>query len=170
MFAKLGLNTRAPYHLIFYSVVFGGSIFHSFVVSPIAFKALKKEEFSRLQSEVFPIYFLGQTFAPAVLALSTPLSLCPFTIGLLSLSGLAGAFNYLYLTPVCHKIKDERKKLEAEKRHETVVDGELKPTEEYAKLNKQFGRYHGISMLTNLVSILALGLYGVVLSKRLVRV
>lgn len=170
MLAKLGLNTSAPYHFIFYSVVFGGSIFHSFVVSPIAFKHLKREEFSKLQSEVFPIYFLGQTVAPAVLALSTPLTLCPFTIGLLALSGLAGAFNYLYLTPVCHKIKDERKKLEAEKKHETVVDGQLQNTEEYTKLNKKFGTYHGLSMLTNLVSIVSLGLYGVVLSKRLIRV
>lgn len=170
MISKLGLNTSAPYHFLLYSLTFGGGVFHSFIVSPIAFKNLKREEFGLLQNKVFPIFFLGQTISPVLLALSAPLTLCPFTLGLLSISGLSGAANYFLLLPWCKQIKEERSKLIADKKHEKIENGEVKPTDEYKRLNSKFGKYHGVSTLINLLSIGALGFYGIVLSKRLIRV
>lgn len=167
MIARLGLNTAAPFHFLFYSIVFGGSVFHSFIVSPIAFKHLSRPEFSNLQNKVFPTYFLGQALSPLVLGLTTPLKLCPFTIGLLALSSATGALNYFVLLPWCQQIKDQRNKLVSEKLHEVIENGEVKPSEEMVKLNKQFGKYHGISSLVNILSILSLSAYGVILSKRL---
>lgn len=167
MIARLGLNTKAPYHFLLYSIIFGGSTFHSFILSPIAFKNLSRAEFSNLQNKVFPIYFLGQALSPLLLGLTTPLRLCPFTIGLLAFSSATGMINYFVLLPWCKQIKDQRNKLVSDKLHETIEGGESKPTEEMIRLNKQFGKYHGISSLVNLLSIFSLGVYGVVLSKRL---
>lgn len=161
----LGLNTRAPYHLFLYSIAFGGSAFYSYFASPIAFKVLSREEFGKLQNNVFPKYFLGQTLAPGLLALTTPLTLCPFTGSLLAVSSLCSALNYFYLLPKCRTIKDKRQKLVEDKLD--TVDGE--PTEAYKQMTKQFGMFHGISLLANLGSILTLGIYGLVLSRRLIK-
>ncbi|KAK6455518.1 uncharacterized protein RJT20DRAFT_128774 [Scheffersomyces xylosifermentans] len=166
MLTKLGLNTTVPYHFLFYSVVFGGTSFYSYVVSPIVFKKLPREQFSSLQTTVFPYYFLTQSVAPIVLALTSPLKLCPFTIGLFAASSLGGLVNYLFLLPRTHAIKEKRDKLHAEKADKTE-SGEH--TEEYASLTKQFGAYHGSSLLANLVSVATLGFYGLLLAKRLIK-
>jgi hypothetical protein len=163
MINRLGLNTRVPYHFLFYSVVFGGSTFYSFIVSPIVFKKLPREEFSNLQSQVFPTYFIGQTVSPLILALTTPLRGCPVTATLLALSSISGALNYFWLLPACKTIKEERMKLVADKLDKDE-SGEF--TEEYKKVSKQFGKYHGISSLFNLVSVVTLGVYGVLLTSR----
>lgn len=165
MVSLLGLlGTKAPYHLLAYSIAFGGSAFYSYFASPIAFKVLKREEFGILQNSIFPAYFLGQTIAPIILALTTPGKLCPFTGTLFALSALGGAINYFYLMPVCRKIKEER--LALINNQLDIVDGE--ETAEYKRLTKQFGMHHGLSLLANLVSVATLGVYGLVLAKRLV--
>lgn len=163
MISTLGLNTRIPYHFLLYTLSFGGASFYSFIVSPLVFKKLPREEFSNLQTQVFPTYFQFQTLSPLVLGLISPWKLCPFTIGLLSLSSIAGGLNYLYLLPKCRNIKEERNKLIADKKDK--VDGEF--TEEYKKLTKQFGAFHGISTLVNIASIASLGVYGLLIAKKL---
>lgn len=75
MIAQLGLNTKIPYHFLFWGVAFGGSSFYSFIVSPLVFKKLPREEFSNLQTQVFPTYFSGQIVAPIILGLTSPLKL-----------------------------------------------------------------------------------------------
>lgn len=139
---------------------------HSYIVSPIAFKHLKREEFSNLQNKVFPLYFIGQATFPVLLGLTSPISVkCVGPI--LAVSAIAGALNYLWILPVCKQIKEGRNKLVAEKKHEKIVDGETVPSDELARLNKEFGMYHGISSLLNLVSLVTLGAYGFMVSKRL---
>lgn len=137
---------------------------HSYIVSPIAFKYLPREEFGNLQNKVFPVYFIGQTAAPLLLGATSPV-LCNLALSLLGVSLVAGALNYFWCLPVCKSIKDERSKLVADKKHEHIVDGETKPTDEYTALNKQFGKYHGFSSLFNLVSLVTLGVYGVLLAR-----
>lgn len=138
---------------------------HSFIVSPIAFKHLKLEEFSNLQNKVFPLYFIGQTAAPILIGLTAPM--CPKTVGpVLLLSAVAGALNYFWALPVCKQLKEDKNKLVAEKRHEQIIEGQTVKTDEFTKLSKKFGTYHGISSLLNLVSLATLGVYGFLLSKR----
>lgn len=150
-----------------YSLVFGASTFHSFYLSPIAFKTLPRSEFGALQNKVFPSYFLTQTVSAVLLGLTSPFKLCPFSLGLLTVSGLGGAINLFVLLPICRNIKDEREKLIKEKLHETVVNGEVRPTETKIALDKKFGMYHGLSSLANIFSIASLGVYGLILAKRL---
>ncbi|RLV83478.1 putative mitochondrial outer membrane protein [Meyerozyma sp. JA9] len=169
MIATLGLNTGAPYHLFLYSIALGGSVFHSFVVSPLAFKHLPREEFGKLQNKVFPTYFIGQAVVPLVLGLTSPFRLCPFSTGVLAISGIAGALNYFVLLPICRNIKQQRDELVANKLHETIEGGEVKASDKYTELNKKFGKYHGISSVLNLLSIASLAVYGTVMAKRLTR-
>lgn len=133
---------------------------HSYIVSPIAFKYLKREEFSLLQNKVFPIYFAGQAVVPVLIGLTSPIATrCSYSI--LAVSAVAGLLNYLWVLPVCKQVKEQRNKLAAEKKHEVVVDGQTRPSDEMAALNKKFGAYHGISSLFNLVSLFSLAVYGI---------
>ncbi|KAG2735008.1 hypothetical protein G9P44_001222 [Scheffersomyces stipitis] len=165
MIAQLGLNTKIPYHFLFWGVAFGGSSFYSFIVSPLVFKKLPREEFSNLQTQVFPTYFSGQIVAPIILGLTSPLKLCPFTTGLLVASSVGGLLNFYWLMPVCRNLKEKKNKLIADKL-DTTESGE--PTEEYTATIKKFGAYHGLSSLANALSIVSLGFYGVLLAKKLV--
>ncbi|CAI5757095.1 unnamed protein product [Candida verbasci] len=163
MINQLGLNTRIPYHFLFYSLAFGGSAFYSFIVSPLVFKKLTREEFSNLQNKVFPTYFQGQILSPIIIGLTTPLKWCPFSLGLLALSTIGGTLNYLWLLPKCQQIKEERNKYLADKLGDENSEG-------YKALSKQFGKYHGISTLINIISIFSLGIYGVTLANGLTKI
>ncbi|KAG7660680.1 uncharacterized protein J8A68_005797 [[Candida] subhashii] len=165
MINRLGLNTGAPYHLLFYSVAFGGSFYYSFIVSPLVFKKLTREEFSHLQNKVFPTYFVGQTLAPIILGLTSPIKTCRKGLGaVLAVSSVAGALNYFVLLPICKGIKEERNQLVEQNKDK---DDKGEPTQEFTALSKKFGKYHGISSLLNLISIVSLGLYGAALAKGL---
>ncbi|KAK6203228.1 uncharacterized protein RJT21DRAFT_119375 [Scheffersomyces amazonensis] len=166
MLARLGINQGylVSGHLLTYSVLFGGSLYYSYIVSPLVFKKLPREEFSNLQNQVFPTYFIGQSIGPVLLALISPYKFCPFTSGLLALSTVGGLLNYFWLLPVCRDIKEKRNKLVADKLDKTAT-GEL--TEEFKELSSQFGKYHGISTLVNTISIVALGVYGWTISRKI---
>ncbi|GEQ71599.1 hypothetical protein JCM33374_g5284 [Metschnikowia sp. JCM 33374] len=159
-------SVKGAVNVLLFSIAFGGGIMHSFIVSPIAFKHLPREEFGSLQHQVLPLYLLGQTAAPVLLGLTTPLGR-KFATPVLAASAVAGALNYFWVLPVCNNIKDQKKKLVSEKKHETVVDGKVEDSEEFKALSKQFGKYHGISSLLNLVSLATLGVYGFALGKRI---
>lgn len=158
-------SVKNAVNFLLYSVALGGGVVHSYVVTPILFKHLPLEHFSNLQNKVFPTYFLGQVLLPATMALTTPL---PLRVAgpVLAASGLSGALNLYWVLPVCKKVK-EQKKLEAEKKHEEILDGHKVSTPEYRALSKKFGMYHGILSLLNLVSLLTLLVYGWQLAKLL---
>lgn len=157
-------SVKNAVNFLLFSVALGGGLVHSYVVSPIAFKHLPIEHFSNLQNKVFPNYFLGQALIPVVLSLTTPL---PLKVAgpVLAASGVAGALNLLWVLPVCKDAKEQKKKLESERAHEQIVDGQIVPTEQYKAWSKKFGMYHGISSLLNLVSLLSLVVYGVYLGR-----
>lgn len=157
-------SVKSAVHLLLFSVALGGGVMHSYIVSPIAFKYLKREEFSNLQNKVFPIYFAGQTAIPILIGLSSPLISSPSKY-FLAASAFTGLLNLVWVLPKCKSIKEARNKLVSEKKHEITIEGETKVTEEMAALNKQFGMYHGFSSLFNLVSLVTLGAYGVAFLK-----
>ena len=161
---QLGLNTRVPYHFLFYALSFGGTAFYSYIVSPVLFKELSRDDFSKVQGKVFPRYFKYQILSPLLIAAITPFKYCPFTIGTLAIASLSGIFNLCYLEPKCHAIKEERIKLTAIGK-EKKDNGE--PTDEMQALTTSFGRWHGLSMLINNLSILSWAVYGLTVAKGL---
>ncbi|SCU96704.1 LAMI_0F07448g1_1 [Lachancea mirantina] len=149
-------------HLLFFSFVFGGTAFYSYVASPIAFKTLDKDAFSKLQHSVFPYFFQMQSFAPVILGATAPLALRwgPFTS--LAVASTSGLVNYLWLLPWTQKVKSERRKLANE------VSGEELERRD-ASLRKEFGKSHGLSLLFNMTNVLAMTVYGFFLARGLVR-
>lgn len=160
------MAVKSSINVLLLSMALGGEVMYSYVVAPICFKHMPREEFGSLQSKIFPIYFLGQAAMPVLIGITSPLSL-GFTTSLLGMSAAAGALNSFWVLPAAHDIRDQRKKLVAEKAHEQVVDGQVQASEEMKKLNKQFGTYHGISSALNLVSVVTLGIYGFALGGRI---
>lgn len=159
-------SVRNAVNFLLYSVALGGGVVHSYVVLPMLFKHLPLEHFGNVQNKIFPTYFLGQVLLPATMAVTTPL---PLRVAgpMLAASGLSGALNLCWVLPVLKKVKEQKKKLEAEKKHEEISDGQKAPTPEYRALSKKFGMYHGILSMLNLVSLLTLLVYGWHLAKLL---
>jgi len=179
------LGSLAPYHLISYGTLLGTEFFQSFIGGIVAYKALPRAQFSSLQQAIFPIYFSLQTALPVVLALTYPGS--HQTLASSSIpSGLGGVLaesnrvsvllplttifatsvaNLLLVGPATTKIMRERK-------HQETKDGKKSydsppHSKEMMKMNKAFGRLHGISTLLNMAGYFATVWYGVTLAERL---
>lgn len=141
---------------------FGGTTFYSYVASPIAFKTLGKEHFSALQNKVFPYFFQMQSFSPALLALTAPFALTTGSVAALAAASVGGLANLCWLLPVTRRIKEERKAVA-----ERLKGDELEAADE--PLRKQFGKYHGMSLLFNFANVCGMFAYGIYLCRGLVR-
>ncbi|CCE65746.1 hypothetical protein TPHA_0M01710 [Tetrapisispora phaffii CBS 4417] len=149
-------------HLLLYSFAFGGATFYSYVASPLMFKTLEKDQFSKMQSKIFPGYFCMQTVTPVILGLTSPVALSKGSITCLLTAVASGLVNFVYLQPKSHKIKEERHALAAR-----LEGKELMAFDE--DLKKSFGRTHGISLLFNFTNNASMLVYGVYLAKNLLR-
>jgi len=176
------LGSLAGYHVVTYGTLLGTVAYQSFVGGTVAYKALPRPQFSSLQQKIFPIYFGIQTALPVVLALTYPGS--KTSLGTASsLSGVvaeanrmtvlmplaamfvAGLANLVYGGPATTSIMKERK-------HQETRDGKKSydpppHSTEMQRLNRQFGKMHGISTLINLGGLIVTIWYGFELGKRL---
>ncbi|EDO17102.1 hypothetical protein Kpol_1025p22 [Vanderwaltozyma polyspora DSM 70294] len=149
-------------HLLFYSFVFGGTTFYSYAASPVAFKTLERDQFSKLQSKVFPGFFFLQSVSPLILLFTSPIALTKAPIAALTIASISGVTNLSWLLPWTRRIKEERKAL-ADR-----LEG--KELEAFDKdLRKEFGKAHGLSLLFNFTNALGLLTYGIYLSKGILR-
>ncbi|KAI5948817.1 hypothetical protein KGF57_005215 [Candida theae] len=164
---QLGLNTRVPYHFLYYSLSFGGIAFYSYVASPIMNKKLTKEEYGKVQSSVFPCYFGFQTVSPILLAAITPFKFCPFKAALLAIASIAGCLNLFLFKPKCHAFKEGEDNLEATGKDKKV---DSTPTEEMQALSKCFSRCHLLSSIVNGLSIISLAVYGLTIARGLSKI
>jgi len=175
-------QTPAPFHILTYGTLLGTQFFQSFVGGIVAFKALPRPQFSALQQQIFPIYFSIQTALPVVLALTYPGPKTPLG----PVSGIQGTFaevnrwsvlvplatifftglaNALFVGPATTAIMKERKQQETRDGKKSYDPAPH--SKEMQKLNKAFGKMHGISSLINLVGFLATAWYGVSIAERL---
>ncbi|CAD6442857.1 209ed46b-7599-4741-b4be-838acc39bfe4 [Sclerotinia trifoliorum] len=176
------LKTPAPYHIITYGTLFGTQFFQSFINGIVAFRSLPRAQFSVLQQNLFPIYFGIQTALPAVLAITYPGS----HTHLGTVSGISGTLaevnRWSVLVPLATMfvtglanmvvIGPATTRLMKERKHQETKDGKKSydaapHSKEMQRLNKAFGKMHGVSSLVNLVSFLATMWYGVSLAERL---
>ncbi|CCF58065.1 hypothetical protein KAFR_0D04170 [Kazachstania africana CBS 2517] len=146
-------------HLLLFSTSFGMSTFYSFVASIIAFKTLELEQFSKLQNQVFPVYFKIQTFTPVLLGLTSPVAMTNTALCTLSLASFTGLVNWLFILPRAKQIKVQRKQLDKNDSQYVVKDEQLK---------KRFAKIHGFSSLFNMTHIGTMLFYGVCLSSQLI--
>mmetsp|Transcript_20191 Transcript_20191/g.48179 ORF Transcript_20191/g.48179 Transcript_20191/m.48179 type:complete len:244 (-) Transcript_20191:63-794(-) len=149
-------------HLLSFSSWFGCSMWVSFIAGIIMFKNLPRHVFGRLQSKLFPAYFL---FSAVCIALSiVSAAYLQWDNKSLTVIEMTVLLNLVYFEPKTTAVMYERHIVERKlgTGHEV---GQLKPSDptkandtELKRLSKQFGMLHGISTLMNL-GALGVGCY-----------
>ncbi|KAL4866019.1 hypothetical protein BDV12DRAFT_199568 [Aspergillus spectabilis] len=156
-----------PYHLLSYGTLLGTEIYQSFILTKVAFQSLPSREFLLLQKRLFPVYFrtqVGLAFLTAVTRPrppSLPVSSISQTWGQtawgvapLVIVSVAGLLNWLVYGPGSSRTGAVRYLLQEAKRNPDKGD---KPVDEETmkKANREFSRYHAMSIHSNLVALLA---------------
>jgi Domain of unknown function (DUF4149) len=167
-FSNTGDSTSNQYqhvltliHLLSFMSWFGCSMWVSFVAGIIMFQNLPRHTFGRLQSKLFPAYFLFSAIM-MVLSIATasalPLSTSRSTIPLYSIL-VTILINLVYLEPKTTAVMFERHVVERKLGTGQEV-GIIKPKDpkiandpELKKLSKTFGMLHGMSTLMNLAAL-----------------
>lgn len=121
------------------SFYLGLGVFFSFYVAPTLFKVLEKEQAGRVAEKIFPVYF-GIGLFITVFSLLSGFKLGKWVILLLTLNLLLLAFQEFYVLPLSHQLK--------------LTD------------YQSFMKWHGISMVLNLVSLLTVFVLCLLLLKR----
>jgi hypothetical protein len=162
-------NVRGLYS-VGYSLLFGSSVWATFIAGPIAFKTLPRHQFGNLQHKTFPYYFSLSVALSTILS-AVWVSMHPqvakniTSVGLMDVAqlytiasvGVAQGINLLVVGPLTSKVMFERHKQE---KSEGKTYSEAGISDEMRALNKRFGMLHGISSLLNLQAVLALGFHG----------
>lgn len=121
------------------SFYLGLGVFFSFYVAPTLFRVLEKEQAGRVVEKVFPAYFgIGLVIALVSLVLSFKLGRWLALLVLINL--LVLAFQEFYVLPLSHQLK--------------LIDYQA------------FMRWHGISMVLNVLSLLLVFVFCLLLLKR----
>lgn len=154
-----------PLHILSYGYTFGATTFESFIASPIALKSLPRRQFGELQAATLPVHLATQTLGPLIIAATAPYALTTLGISLLGASSLCGLFNIAYVSPLCADLKIKRWQI-----IDSKFNGDDKAANESGDLkalNQQFGKWHGVSMLANVLSVVTVTAYGFILSGKL---
>ncbi|PGH15991.1 hypothetical protein AJ80_05367 [Polytolypa hystricis UAMH7299] len=172
----------APFHILSYGTLLGAQVYQTFAAGIIAFRALPRPQFSTLQASIFPVYFSLQAGLPVVLALTYPGEKTIAGVGPSGLSGVVADGHLSTLLPIAtvfisglanrFVIGPQTTKVMRERRHQETIDGKKSydpapHSKEMVRLNKSFGRMHGISSAVSLTAVLATVYYGTILAQRL---
>ena len=147
--ASLPGKTAATIHLLSFGTWFGTVFYTTFIAGITMFKNLPRKTFGRLQSKLFPKYFMLSAVAIllqliTVKGLSDSVPLVKATKALGIAFGMT-LINLFYLEPTSTKVMFDRYELEEKEGG--------KDTDEYKKLAASFGKFHGMSSLTNLIAL-----------------
>lgn len=154
-----------PVHILTFGFTFGSSVFHSLIASPRAFETLPRRDFGAFQSVTLPIQFATQAIAPLIIGLSAPYAVPTIGVALLAATSFGGIINLAYLTPKCADLKVQRWALIDAKYNGD--EAKAKESGDLAIIDKAFGKYHMLSMVSNLASIIAITGYGFIIGSKL---
>ena len=149
-------------HLLVFTFWFGAVLYFTFVMAPVLFKGLPRDQFGFVQSKLFPSYYVIGYACGFLLLLSYPLvrAAGPWTgTDSLKAGALAAMLAFsliqgLWAGPRVGRLRVER--LEAEAAKDTVKVDALKSA---------FGKAHGVSSLMNLFVVIGGVVYLVTLAK-----
>lgn len=158
-------QTIGSVHMLSFGTWFGMVAYTTFVAGITMFRNLPKQVFGRLQSKLFPKYFAISSFA-LVLQLVTLKSLSALnpvvahnSAKSLGIALLMTMVNQFYLEPTSTANMLERYDLE---------DAGEQESDRYKTLKASFGKFHGMSSLTNLIALCAGVAHAVFLASTLV--
>lgn len=163
----MGSHGTMLLHLLAFSSWFGCSVWVSFIAGIVMFKTLPRHTFGRLQSKLFPAYFIFSAGA-IIIAIVTSGALMvsrddtttttniPYSLIVILACTL---LNLLYFEPATTRVMYQRHAVE--KRLGTGHEiGKIRPDDplkandpQLKALSKTFGMLHGISTLLNLAAL-----------------
>jgi hypothetical protein len=135
-------------HMMAFGFWFGTLAWTSTIFGIVAFRNLPRQTFGKLQSKLFPKYFAVTGFAPLFM-MGSLYYLCGGSpnvheLKLLGISVLTAVLNLIVAEPAATKVMFERYALE---------NSQTRDEDAIKQLKKQFGKWHGISSLLNLVNM-----------------
>ncbi|GLI65156.1 hypothetical protein VaNZ11_008608 [Volvox africanus] len=139
-------------HVTSYAVLLGTQLWNTFFVGITMFKNLPRQTFGKVQSKLFPQYFALTTGANLLalvtlaLAGATATSAGVRALVALGVSLVGLLVNWLAIEPICTDLMFQRYDIE------NLPEKTEADKERIATLYKQFGKWHGMSSLVNLVS------------------
>mmetsp|Transcript_23450 Transcript_23450/g.36137 ORF Transcript_23450/g.36137 Transcript_23450/m.36137 type:complete len:273 (-) Transcript_23450:54-872(-) len=159
---KLSSNAAASLHLLSFGIWFGAMFYTTFILGITAFKTLPKRQFGKLQSKLFPKYFNLCALALTVQLLTLknmPALMTGKVYYALGSSMAMTLLNLFYLEPVSSSVMYNRYKLE------DLPGG--KESTKYKELKAKFGKFHGMSSLTNLIALCGAIAHGIYIASTL---
>jgi len=133
-------------HVLLFGTFFGSVVWTSTIAGITMFRNLPRQTFGRLQSKLFPMYFGLCSICTAILMATLKYAAGAAPAREFQLLGIALASslaNLLFIEPRATNVMFERYELEnaAGPRQDDAIK----------KLYKQFGKWHGMSSMLNLV-------------------
>jgi hypothetical protein len=159
---KISAKAGATAHLLSFATWFGTVFYTTFIAGITMYKNLPRQTFGKLQSKLFPKYF--NLCSVAIVVQMVTLTSLP-SLGQRATVALGTALamtllNQFILEPKSTKIMFDRYELEDTQ--------EGKESDEYKKLASSFGKFHGMSSLTNLIALCGAVAHGFYLASALV--
>ncbi|KAL4515062.1 hypothetical protein Ndes2526B_g03624 [Nannochloris sp. 'desiccata'] len=138
-------------HMLAFGMWFGTLGWTSFIFGIVAFRNLPRQTFGKLQAKLFPKYFTVSAAAPALLlaTLHFLTNGAPPTkeMTLLGISLGASLMNLFFTEPAATKVMFQRYEMENQA-------AAIRDEAQIKMLAKQFGKWHGISSLLNLIVLI----------------
>lgn len=158
-------------HLLIFSTQFGSMIWMSFIQGILLFKRLPKQQFSLIQSIVFPVYFIFCSLGITCM-LTIQYNTTQYNKQSLYIYNLVGMLfmclcNQLFIGPKTTEIMWRNHQIQRDNNKLTNTNNASSTLQQQPTLNKQFAIYHGISSLLNLLVVIGLVLHGVYLTNTL---
>eukprot|EP00541_Cyclophora_tenuis_P010112 CAMPEP_0116544744 /NCGR_PEP_ID=MMETSP0397-20121206/2282_1 /TAXON_ID=216820 /ORGANISM="Cyclophora tenuis, Strain ECT3854" /LENGTH=221 /DNA_ID=CAMNT_0004068979 /DNA_START=77 /DNA_END=743 /DNA_ORIENTATION=- len=150
-------KAAATTHILAFGTWFGTMLYTTFVAGITMYRNLPRQTFGKLQSKLFPKYFVLCTIS-VILQLATvsfmPSALASKATKALGTGLVMTLLNQLWLEPTSTTVMFSRYEIE------NSDDPQAKESAEYKKLASDFGKYHGMSSLANLVALCAAFVHG----------
>jgi len=136
-------------HMVAFATWFGSNFWTTFIGGITMYKNLPRQTFGSLQSKLFPKYFQlsAATIVTSLITLKAFSGADKSVYITLGVALLTTLVNLLWLEPASTKVMFERYSLENEKSRSEEESSRL------SKLKKEFGKFHGISSMMNLIAL-----------------
>jgi len=180
------LSDYKTYHILSYGTFLGATFFQSFINGIVAYKALPRPQFARLQQMLTPVFFTMQSTLAVVLAITYPGQKLLQAGGesVRSRSGIGGILASsnrwtvlaplatILLTSVANMVAlgPATTKAMKDRHHQETRDGKKymdagPQSTEMQRLNKLFGTLHSVSTILDLAGFGAAIYYGLVIAE-----
>lgn len=144
--SSLPAHAAATVHLLAFATWFGSVAYTTFIAGITMFKNLPRQTFGKLQGKLFPKYFmLGSVTLILQLVTLPGVAVKAASTKALGLALAMTLLNQFYLEPASTDNMMRRYELEG------LPGGQ--DSEEYKTLKANFGKFHGMSSLTNLIAL-----------------